>query len=61
MQVVTNRGGEELGCQCDNTSSCHAVVVKKGRETNKQNELNNPCEGHRFNGLKLVKKSEIGP
>ena len=59
--MVTNRGGEELGCQCDNTSSCHAVVVKKGRETSKQNELNNPCEGHRFNDLKLVKKSEIGP
>ena len=59
--MVINRGGEELGCQCDNTSSCHAVVVKKGRETNKQDELNNPCEGYRFNDLKLVKKSEIGP
>ena len=59
--MVTNRGGEELGCQCYNTSSCHAVVMKIGRETNKQNELNNPCEGHRFNDLKLVKKSEIGP
>lgn len=27
----------------------------------KKNELKDLCEGHRFHGLKLVEKSEIGP
>ena len=31
---------------------------KRIRKKNEQKDL---CEGHRFHGLKLVEKSEIGP
>ena len=31
------------------------------RKKTEQSKLNKLCEGHRFNGLKLVKKPEISP
>ena len=34
---------------------------KRKEKKTEQNELNKLCEGHRFNGLKLVKKPEISP